>query len=134
MRKAEVRQLAREMHLAVADKGESFEICFVPNGDYAAFMDAYLRQKGAAAAQMRGEIVTTDGRVLGEHDGVHHFTVGQRKGLGIATGEPLYVIATDPQSQRVTVGRNDDLLRASLTARDVNWISIAGLPPPSARR
>jgi tRNA-specific 2-thiouridylase len=130
MRKADVRRLAREMHLAVADKGESFEICFVPNGDYAAFMDAYLRQKGAPAEQTHGEIVATDGRTLGAHDGVHHFTVGQRKGLGIATGEPLYVISTDPRSQRVTVGRNDELLRATLTARDVNWVSIAGLPAP----
>jgi tRNA-specific 2-thiouridylase len=130
MRKAEVRQLARDMQLAVAEKGESFEICFVPNGDYAAFMDAYLRQKGVPETGARGEIVTTDGRTLGEHPGVHHFTVGQRKGLGIATGEPLYVIATDPQSQRVTVGRNDELLRASLTARDVNWVSIAGVQAP----
>jgi tRNA-uridine 2-sulfurtransferase len=130
MHKADVRQLAREMQLSVAGKGESFEICFVPNGDYAAFMDAYLRQKGTPAAETRGEIVTTDGRTLGEHGGVHHFTVGQRKGLGIATGEPLYVIATDPRSQRVTVGCNDDLLRATLAARNVNWVSIAGLPAP----
>jgi len=130
MRKADVRRLAREMDLAVADKGESFEICFVPNGDYAGFIDAYLRQKGVPAPQTRGELVSTDGRTLGEHGGVHHFTVGQRKGLGIATGEPLYVIATDAQSQRVTVGRNDELLRGSLMARDVNWVSIAELPAP----
>ena len=130
MRKAEVRQLARDMQLAVAEKGESFEICFVPNGDYAAFMDAYLQQKGTPAEQTHGEIVTADGRKLGEHAGVHHFTVGQRKGLGIATGEPLYVIATDPQSQRVTVGRGDELLRATLSAREVNWVSIAGLHAP----
>ncbi|MGA2741550.1 MAG: tRNA 2-thiouridine(34) synthase MnmA [Bryobacteraceae bacterium] len=130
MHKADVRRLARDLQLAVAEKGESFEICFVPNGDYAAFMDAYLQQKGTPAEQTHGEIVTADGRKLGEHDGVHHFTVGQRKGLGIATGEPLYVIATDPQSQRVTVGRNDELLRASLAASEVNWVSIAGLPAP----
>ena len=130
MHKAEVRQLARDMQLAVADKGESFEICFVPNGDYAAFMDAYLQQKGTPVEHTHGEIVTTDGRTLGAHEGVHHFTVGQRKGLGIATGEPLYVIATDPQSQRVTVGRNDELLCAGLTVRDVNWVSIAGLQAP----
>jgi tRNA-specific 2-thiouridylase len=130
MRKADVRQMARDMQLAVAEKGESFEICFVPNGDYAAFMDAYLRQKGVPETRAHGEIVTTDGRTLGEHTGVHRFTVGQRKGLGIATGEPLYVIATDPQSQRVTVGRNDELLRANLTACDVNWVSIAGLQAP----
>jgi tRNA-uridine 2-sulfurtransferase len=131
MRKVEVRRLARELRLAVAEKGESFEICFVPNGDYAAFMDAYLRDKGVPETRARGEIVTTDGRTLGEHGGVHHFTVGQRKGLGVATGEPLYVIATDAQSQRVTVGRNEELLRASLTAREVNWVSIAGLLAPA---
>lgn len=130
MRKPEVRNLARDMQLAVAEKGESFEICFVPNGDYAAFMDAYLQQKGAAAPRTRGQIVTADGRTLGEHEGVHHFTVGQRKGLGIATGEPLYVIATDPKSQRVTVGGNHELLRGSLIARDVNWVSIAGIREP----
>jgi len=125
-----VRRLARDMQLSVADKGESFEICFVPNGDYAAFMDAYLREKGAPVTQARGEIVTAGGRKLGEHGGVHHFTVGQRKGLGISTGEPLYVIATDAQSQRVTVGSNEQLLRASLTSREVNWVSIAGLHAP----
>jgi tRNA-specific 2-thiouridylase len=130
MHKTEVRRLARDMQLAVAEKGESFEICFVPNGDYAAFMDAYLRQKGTPPEQTHGEIVTADGRTLGEHAGVHHFTVGQRKGLGIATGEPLYVIATDPLSQRVTVGRNDELLRACLTAGDVNWVSIDCLQAP----
>ena len=75
------------MDLAVASKGDSQEICFVPNGDYAAFMDAYLKEKGVAVERTSGEIVTTDGRTLGRHDGVHHFTVGQRKGLGIATGE-----------------------------------------------
>ena len=112
MTKPEVRELARGLGLAVAAKGDSQEICFVPNGDYAAFLSAYLEESGVAAAATRGAIVTTDGRALGEHSGVHHFTVGQRKGLGVATGEPLYVIATDPGTQRVTVGGNDELLRA----------------------
>ncbi len=125
--KPEVRELAREMGLAVADKGDSQEICFVPNGDYAAFMAAYLEESGVPVEPARGEIVTSGGRKLGEHEGVHHFTVGQRRGLGVATGEPLYVIATDPRTQRVTVGGNDELLRAAFTARDVNWISIAGV-------
>src|SRR6202795_5253848 len=105
MTKPEVRELARSMDLAVAGKSDSQEICFVPNGDYAAFMSAYLKDTGVPVERTKGEIVTADGRALGEHQGVHHFTVGQRKGLGIATGEPLYVIATDPKSQRVTVGR-----------------------------
>jgi tRNA-specific 2-thiouridylase len=118
------------MDLAVAAKGDSQEICFVPNGDYAAFMDAYLKDIGAAPRQTHGDIVTSDGRTLGRHEGVHHFTVGQRRGLGVATGEPLYVIATDPASQRVTVGGNDDLLRTRFTANQVNWISIAGVAEP----
>ena len=120
------------MDLAVASKGDSQEICFVPNGDYAAFMDAYLKEKGVAVERTSGEIVTTEGRTLGRHEGVHHFTVGQRKGLGIATGEALYVIATDPASQRVTVGGNDDLQCARFVAKQVNWISIAGVPQPAS--
>jgi tRNA-specific 2-thiouridylase len=127
MVKPEVRELARSMDLAVAAKGDSQEICFVPNGDYAAFMNAYLKDKGAAPQATHGAIVATDGRTLGAHEGVHHFTVGQRKGLGIATGEPLYVISTDAQTQRVVVGGNDDLLRSRFFAQQVNWISIAGV-------
>jgi tRNA-specific 2-thiouridylase len=130
MVKPAVRELARSMDLAVAAKGDSQEICFVPNGDYAAFMNAYLKEKGVAPQATRGAIVTTDGRTLGEHEGIHRFTVGQRRGLGIATGEPLYVISTDPRTQRVVVGGNDDLLCARLHARQVNWISIAGVTAP----
>ena len=125
--KPEVRELAREMGLAVAAKGDSQEICFVPNGDYAAFLAAYLRETGVQLEPAHGEIVTSGGRKLGEHDGIHHFTVGQRRGLGVATGEPLYVIATDPKTQRVTVGGNDELLRSDFTATGVNWVSIAGI-------
>jgi tRNA-specific 2-thiouridylase len=130
MVKPEVRELARGMDLAVAEKGDSQEICFVPNGDYAAFMNAYLKDKGIAPRATGGEIVTTDGRKLGGHAGIHHFTVGQRKGLGISSPEPLYVISTDPQTQRVVVGGNDDLLCSRLVARQVNWISIAGISAP----
>ena len=129
LNKPEVRTIARSMDLAVASKGDSQEICFVPNGDYAAFMDAYLKEKGVEVERTSGEIVTTEGRTLGHHEGVHHFTVGQRKGLGIATGEPLYVIATDPATQRVTVGANRDLESARFVANRVNWISIAGAAP-----
>jgi tRNA-specific 2-thiouridylase len=129
--KPEVRQMARSMDLAVAVKEDSQEICFVPNGDYAAFMDAYLAERGIPTQRTRGEIVTTDGRKLGEHEGVHHFTVGQRRGLGVAAGEPLYVIATDPGAQRVVVGANEELLRPRCFAAGVNWISIAGLENPA---
>ena len=127
MNKPEVRELAASMDLAVAAKGDSQEICFVPNGDYAAFLNAYLKDTGVPAAQTEGEIVTADGRTLGRHAGVHHFTVGQRRGLGVAAAEPLYVIATDPASRRVIVGGNDDLLRTRFVAANVNWISIGGV-------
>jgi tRNA-specific 2-thiouridylase len=123
--KAQVRELARELGLPVAAKPDSQEICFVPNGDYAAFIDAYFRERGIAPEKTQGEIRDTQGHVLGEHAGVHHFTVGQRRGLRIAAGEPLYVIATEPASQRVIVGRGADLLRANLTAKDMNWVSIS---------
>lgn len=128
--KKEVRDMARDMGLAVAEKAESYEICFVPNGDYAAFMDAYLREQGVEPSTTSGEIVDTTGRALGQHGGVHHFTVGQRKGLGIATGEPLYVIETNPSTQKVTVGAGDSLLRKTLVARDVNWVAWPGIGGP----
>jgi tRNA-specific 2-thiouridylase len=134
MTKPEVRALASELDLPVAGKHESYEICFVPNGDYAAFMDAYLREKGVAPEATEGKIVDTEGRDLGRHAGAHHFTIGQRKGLGIAAKEPLYVIATNPSSQTVTVGSNDDLLRPSLVARDIRWLSWPGLTEPARVR
>jgi tRNA-uridine 2-sulfurtransferase len=128
--KPQVRDLARELGLPVAEKPDSQEICFVPNGDYAAFIDSYFREQGIAPDRTQGEIVDTTGRVLGEHQGVHRFTVGQRRGIGIAAREPLYVISTEPATQRVIVGANDDLLRASFTAKEVNWISIAPITDP----
>jgi len=132
--KPEVRGLARELGLPVAEKPDSQEICFVPNGDYAAFIDAYFRERGIEPERTRGEIVDTEGHVVGEHAGVHHFTVGQRRGLRVAAGEPLYVIATEPDSQRVIIGRNQDLLRAGLHANAVNWISIAPISQPVRAR
>jgi tRNA-uridine 2-sulfurtransferase len=130
LKKTAVRELAQSMDLAVASKGDSQEICFVPNGDYAAFMNAYLKETGVAPEETRGEIVTSDGRKIGEHNGVHRFTVGQRKGLGIAAPAPLYVIATEPATQRVVVGGNDELLRERCFVGQVNWISIAGIDGP----
>jgi len=125
MTKPEVRERARALGLAVAEKNDSQEICFVPNGDYAAFLNAYLKEKGAPEADARGAIVTAAGERLGEHEGVHNFTVGQRRGLGIARGEPLYVIATDPARKLVVVGGNDELLRERFFAAQVNWVSVA---------
>jgi tRNA-uridine 2-sulfurtransferase len=117
--KREVREVARRLGLAVAEKPDSQEICFVPDGDYAAFVerrDASLARDGA--------IIDQQGRRIGSHGGVHRFTVGQRKGLGVAAGTPLYVLHIDAGSQNVTVGPRTALDRASLTASEVNWISI----------
>jgi tRNA-uridine 2-sulfurtransferase len=132
--KPEVRKLAGDLDIPVAAKHDSQEICFVPNGDYAAFLDAYLAEQGIPRETTRGEIVTVDGRAIGEHQGVHRFTVGQRKGLGIAAPEPLYVIATEPAAQRVIVGPDRDLLRSRLRASGVNWVSWAGLSAPVRAR
>src|SRR5579863_7759419 len=110
MEKSAVRELARELGIPTAAKPDSQEICFVPNGDYAAFIDAYFREQGIAPQEVAGDLVTADGQVVGEHSGVHHFTVGQRRGLRVAAGEPLYVISTDPASRRVTIGRDKELL------------------------
>ncbi|HTM49351.1 MAG TPA: tRNA 2-thiouridine(34) synthase MnmA [Bryobacteraceae bacterium] len=131
LNKTKVREIAAGLGLPVAQKNDSQEICFVPNGDYAAFMKAYLREQGTPESATRGEIVTTGGRTLGEHAGVHHFTVGQRRGLGVAAGEPLYVIATEAATQRVVVGRSEDLHRSGLFANQVNWVSWPGLAAPA---
>jgi len=128
--KPEVRALAAELGVPVAQKNDSQEICFVPNGDYAAFIDAYFEEKGIRREAVEGEVVTLDGKVLAKHRGVHHFTVGQRKGIGVAAGEPLYVIATNPAEQQVIVGRDEDLRRARLFAREVNWVSMEPLREP----
>ena len=132
MNKPQVRELAREHHLALAEKPDSQEICFVPGGDYKRFIDAYLAEQGEQLPDTSGELVTTDGKVLGHHEGVHNFTVGQRKGLGVATGSPLYVININGAEGKVTVGGNDDLLSRTLIARDLNWIAIDGLGEPGA--
>jgi tRNA-specific 2-thiouridylase len=130
MVKTEVRELAKRLDLPIADKGDSQEICFVPNGDYKAFIEAYCREQNIPLNDMSGDIITRDGQVLGEHAGYHSYTVGQRRGLKIATGEPLYVIATEPESKRVIVGRDTELQTPAFTARDVNWISIPAIQAP----
>ncbi|WP_321474593.1 tRNA 2-thiouridine(34) synthase MnmA [uncultured Paludibaculum sp.] len=132
MTKPEVRALAAELGIPTAAKHDSQEICFVPNGDYAGFIDAYFKERGIPRDATHGEIVDKEGKVLAEHEGVHHYTVGQRKGLKIAAPEPLYVIATDPQTQQVVVGQGTDLLRESLVAKDVNWVSIEPITEPRA--
>jgi tRNA-specific 2-thiouridylase len=132
MVKTHVRELAKELGLPVADKNDSQEICFVPNGDYSAFIDSYFKEQGIDPEATQGEIVDTSGKVLGQHEGTHHFTVGQRRGLRVAAAEPLYVISTEPATQRVVVGRGGDLMKSALVASRVNWISIAPIKEPRA--
>ncbi|HEY6972275.1 MAG TPA: tRNA 2-thiouridine(34) synthase MnmA [Candidatus Angelobacter sp.] len=124
MTKSEVRDRARRHELALAEKPESQEICFVPGGDYKKFIDAYLSEQGESLPDTSGDIVTSKGEVLGQHEGIHNFTVGQRKGLGVATGSPLYVLKIDGEKGQVTVGGNDDLLSRSLIAHKLNWIAL----------
>jgi tRNA-specific 2-thiouridylase len=120
--KQQVRSIAREKKLPVAEKPESQEICFVPTRSYRDFIGAYLAEQGAKPPNPVGEVVSTDGQVLGEHHGLHHYTVGQRKGLGVATGTPLYVVQLDSVRNRVVVGRDEELCRRRCTVRGVNWI------------
>ncbi len=115
--KAETRALAHEFGLAVADKHDSQDICFVPTGHYA---DVIERLKPGAAHP--GAIVDLDGKVLGAHDGIIHFTVGQRRGLGLATGTPLYVVRLDAERRQVVVGPREALRMSNIVLRDVNWI------------
>ena len=128
--KSAVREIARQASLPVAEKAESQEICFVPSGNYVQFIEAYLGERGEAMPEEEGDLVTTSGEVIGRHRGVHHYTVGQRKGLGIAVGRPLYVVELDHAANRVVVGEDAELRSESCEVRDVNWISFAVLEAP----
>jgi len=130
MTKPEVRELARKHGLALAEKPDSQEICFVPGGDYKRFIDAYLADQGEALPDTAGELVTTNGEVIGEHPGIHNFTVGQRKGLGVATGSPLYVIQINGADKQVVVGGEEHLYSRTLRARRVNLIAVDELREP----
>ncbi len=123
-RKEQVRAFAAELGLRVADKPDSQEICFVPPGEHAEFV---RRRTGRDTA---GDIVTTDGTVVGRHDGIERFTIGQRKGLRVALGEPYYVVRIEPRSRRVVLGRMEELACSELTASGANWL----VDPPSASR
>jgi tRNA-specific 2-thiouridylase len=130
MTKPEVRELARKHGLLIAEKPDSQEICFVPGGDYKAFIDAYLAEQGDALPDTAGELVTADGQVVGEHSGIHNFTVGQRKGLGVATGSPLYVIQIKGDARQVVVGADQELYSRTLRTRMNNLISVEKLDRP----
>ena len=123
--KDEVRALARRENLPVAEKPDSMELCFVPNGNYVQFIHAYSRERGVSLNDAEGEIVNEGGEVIGRHNGVHNFTIGQRKGLGFAAGKPLYVLAIDPQNNRVVVGEDEALRKQIFEVENMNWVSIA---------
>jgi tRNA-uridine 2-sulfurtransferase len=122
--KEEVRALARRTNLPVAEKPESMELCFVPNGNYVQFIQAYSKDAGISLSQGEGEIVTEEGAVVGRHNGVQNFTIGQRKGLGFAAGKPLYVLSIDPENNRVVVGDDDSLRTSTFEVNGVNWVSM----------
>jgi tRNA-specific 2-thiouridylase len=126
MSKPEVRDVARGHHLAVAEKAESQEICFVPDGNYAGFIDRYLEAENSAERLPgQGQIIDTRGDVVGQHAGIHHYTVGQRRGIGIASERPLYVLSIDAAKNRVLVGEQDELLSREFTAAGINWVAFA---------
>jgi tRNA-uridine 2-sulfurtransferase len=125
MSKPDARDAARRNDLAVAEKKESQEICFVPDGDYAGFIDRYLAaEQQTDRLHGDGQIVSSEGTVIGAHGGIHRYTVGQRRGIGIANSRPLYVLAVEPATNRVVVGGDDELMHDEFTAAGVNWISL----------
>ncbi|MFZ0879977.1 MAG: tRNA 2-thiouridine(34) synthase MnmA, partial [Candidatus Acidiferrales bacterium] len=130
MTKAEVREIARASRLPVAEKPESQEICFVPTGNYVRFIESYLHEQGRVMPSEAGDIVSTDGEVIGRHEGLHRFTIGQRRGLGIAAGRPLYVVALDREHNRVIVGEDMELRQSACDIRDVNWIPFESSVEP----
>ena len=122
--KPDVRALAAEHGLALAQKPDSQEICFIPGGDYKRFMDAYLEEQERELPVTAGALVTAGGEAVGAHGGIHNFTVGQRKGLGLSGPDPLYVIRIDPATSAVTVGPEAELYRTTFRVRQLNWISM----------
>jgi tRNA-specific 2-thiouridylase len=152
MTKEEVRAIAAAAGLPTAQKPESQEICFIPDGDYARFIDRYLEEDDERRASendlpvfksppiqidnlgapkpVPGDIVTTAGKVIGRHQGIHRYTVGQRRGIGVSSPDPLYVVRVDAKNNRVVVGSSDDLLKREMTVERVNWIAIDDLVEP----
>ncbi|MEO7539596.1 MAG: tRNA 2-thiouridine(34) synthase MnmA [Pyrinomonadaceae bacterium] len=125
MVKSEVRNIARGANLYTAEKQESQEICFVPDGKYSEFIDRYLDHEGRAEEMpVGGEIVNAAGETMGTHTGIHRYTVGQRKGLGIAHEKPLYVVQIERAKNQIIVGSDDELDSSEFAARGVNWIAF----------
>ena len=125
MLKSEVRDIARDANLYTADKQESQEICFVPDGKYSEFIDRYLDHEGREGEiPEAGEIVSTAGDVMGSHTGIHRYTIGQRRGLGIAHEKPLYVVQIERAKNQIIVGEMDELEQIEFIAKGVNWVAF----------
>ena len=123
--KDDVREIARRSALPVAEKPDSMELCFVPNGNYVQFIQAYASETKIPLGSGDGDIVSDSGEFLGRHNGIHNFTIGQRRGLGFAAGKPLYVLAIEPETNRVVVGDDQTLRTTSFEVENVNWVSIS---------
>jgi tRNA-specific 2-thiouridylase len=152
MTKEEVRAIAAAAGLPTAQKPESQEICFIPDGNYARFIERYLEEdremrtrendlpafdqplvriSGLDSSRLTpGDIVTTSGEVVGQHQGIHRYTVGQRRGIGVSAPDPLYVVQVDAKNNRVIIGSSDDLLKQEMTVERINWIAIEDLTEP----
>jgi tRNA-uridine 2-sulfurtransferase len=130
MQKPAVRVMAEDAGLEVASKPDSQEICFIPGGDYQAFLKAYLDEQEQELPDSSGELVNSAGDVVGRHTGIHNFTVGQRKGLGLTSANPLYVLQIHPESHQVMVGADEELMSREVRVDRLNWISIAELTEP----
>jgi len=130
LNKQEVREIARRLAVPVAEKPESQEICFVPTGNYVRFIEGYLQEQGSKLPEQSGDIVTTAGEIIGRHNGLHHYTVGQRRGLGFAAGRPVYVVSLDRVNNRLVVGEDADLRSTVCEVGNVNWFpfAIPGVP------
>ncbi len=125
MLKSEVRDVAREANLYTAEKAESQEICFVPDGKYSEFIDRYLTHEGREKEiPHSGEIVNARGEILGQHSGIHRYTIGQRRGIGISNEKPLYVTQIERARNRIVVGEADELASREFIAKDVNWVAF----------
>ncbi len=125
MMKSEVRDLAREANLYVAEKQESQEICFVPDGNYSAFIDRYLEHENRLDEMPQtGDIVNTKGEKIGKHTGIHRYTIGQRKGLGIAHEKPLYVVQIERLKNQIIAGEKDELDTLEFIAKGINWVAF----------
>ncbi len=117
--KKEVRELAREMKLPVADKPESQQLCFLQGESQGSFI-----QKRIPNLSLEGKMVGAEGEMVASHPGIHHFTIGQRRGLGVAVGEPQYVVGIDPETHEVRIGSNDELMKRAMSLDRMNWVGI----------